>query len=156
MKYDCLDTDLGRILLVSDEQGIRLARIERRGRERRVSAEWRRDPDALAEACRQMREYLAGQRTQFDLPLAPAGTEFQKKVWSELRRIPYGETISYGELARRVGNPRGARSVGAANGRNPLPVLIPCHRVIGSNGDLVGYGGGLPMKRSLMELETRA
>ena len=94
--------------------------------------------------------------SEFDLPLALEGTEFQRQVWGELRRIPFGETISYGELAARIGKPTASRAVGAANGRNPLPVVVPCHRVIGSSGRLVGYGGGLTTKQALLDLEQRA
>ena len=107
----------------------------------------------LDEAQRQLTEYFSGRRREFDLPLAPAGTEFQRAVWTALRAIPYGETISYGELARRLGRPRAARAVGTANGRNPIPIVIPCHRVVGADGSLVGYGGGLDIKRRLLELE---
>lgn len=114
----------------------------------------RSDGDAvLAEAERQLEGYFAGELRGFDLPLAPSGTEFQLQVWGELLNIPYGATISYGELARRVGDPKGARAVGAANGQNPISIIIPCHRVIGANGSLIGYGGGLDRKRFLLELE---
>ena len=102
-----------------------------------------------------MREYFSGRRTEFDLPLAPEGTEFQRTVWRHLQDIPYGQTISYGELAKRVGNPKASRAVGAANGCNPLPIVIPCHRVIGANGKLTGFGGGLPTKEMLLSLEAR-
>lgn len=105
------------------------------------------------EASRQLAAYFARELQQFDLPLRPTGTEFQMIVWRALREIPYGTTISYGELARRVGNPAASRAVGLANGRNPIPVVIPCHRVIGANGKLVGFGGGLPRKVTLLELE---
>ena len=101
----------------------------------------------------QLDEYFAGTRTRFDLPLRLHGTPFQVEVWEQLRRIPYGETISYGELARRVGNANASRAVGLANGQNPLPIVVPCHRVIGANGKLTGYGGGLPIKARLLELE---
>ena len=107
----------------------------------------------LDEARRQLDAYFAGELREFDLPLAPAGSEFQLGVWRELAKIPYGETISYGELATRVGDPTKARAVGAANGRNPLPVVVPCHRVIGADGSLTGFGGGLDRKRRLLELE---
>jgi methylated-DNA-[protein]-cysteine S-methyltransferase len=110
---------------------------------------------ALARAAEQLAEYFAGRRRRFDLPLAPAGTDFQRSVWQGLREIPYGTTLSYGELARRVGRPRAVRAVGAANGANPLPVIVPCHRVIGANGRLTGFGGGLPAKMALLELEGR-
>lgn len=108
----------------------------------------------LAATRRQLEEYFAGRRTSFDLPLAPQGTSFQLRVWEELRRIPYGQTISYGELARRVGLPRAARAVGAANGANPLPIVVPCHRVIGANGTLTGFGGGIEAKAELLAIES--
>lgn len=106
-------------------------------------------------ARRQLEEYFAGDRTEFDLPLAPRGTSFQHRVWRAVRDIPFGETISYGELADIVGNPRAARAVGAANKRNPLPIVIPCHRVIGSSGLLTGFAGGLPTKQALLDHESR-
>ena len=108
---------------------------------------------AFKEPIRQLQAYFAGELENFDLPLGPQGTPFQQKVWNELCRIPYGQTISYGELAKRIGNPNASRAVGLANGSNPIPILIPCHRVIGSSGKLVGYGGGLELKRRLLELE---
>jgi methylated-DNA-[protein]-cysteine S-methyltransferase len=108
----------------------------------------------LAEATRQLRAYFARKLQHFELPLAPAGTPFQLDVWHALETIPYGDTWSYSELARRIGRPAAIRAVGAANGRNPLPIVIPCHRVIGSNGKLVGFGGGLPVKQFLLELEN--
>ncbi len=107
----------------------------------------------LKEACRQLEAYFAGRLTDFSVPLAPRGTPFQLTVWSALRQIPYGETRSYRELAASVGRPAAVRAVGAANGRNPIPIFIPCHRVIGSDGRLVGFGGGLETKRKLLDLE---
>jgi methylated-DNA-[protein]-cysteine S-methyltransferase len=107
----------------------------------------------VAEAVRQLSEYFAGERKEFDFPLAPEGTEFQRAVWKRLQEIPYGQTISYGELARRVGNPKASRAVGAANGKNPIPIVIPCHRVIGADGKLTGFGGGLPIKEALLAIE---
>jgi methylated-DNA-[protein]-cysteine S-methyltransferase len=109
--------------------------------------------EPFATAARQLDAYFAGQLTDFDLPLAPAGTEFQRRVWDGLRAIPYGQTVSYGELARRVGNPAASRAVGLANGRNPIAIVVPCHRVIGTDGSLTGYGGGLDRKRFLLALE---
>jgi methylated-DNA-[protein]-cysteine S-methyltransferase len=109
----------------------------------------------LADAARQLNEYFAGERTDFDLPLSLDGTGFQRTVWSGLQDIPYGETISYGELARRIGQPTASRAVGLANGRNPVSIVVPCHRVVGSNGSLTGYGGGLPRKQFLLGLELR-
>jgi methylated-DNA-[protein]-cysteine S-methyltransferase len=107
------------------------------------------------EAVRQLGEYFAGERTSFDLPLRPVGSDFELAVWAQLTRIPYGETRSYGQIARAVGEPGGAQAVGAANGRNPLAIVVPCHRVIGADGSLVGFGGGLPRKRFLLDLEQR-
>jgi methylated-DNA-[protein]-cysteine S-methyltransferase len=109
---------------------------------------------ALDAAAAQLREYLAGERTDFDLRLLPHGNEFEQAVWAELLRIPYGETTSYGEIARRIGHPGAARAVGRANGRNPIAIVVPCHRVIGSDGSLTGYGGGLDLKRALLTLEA--
>ncbi len=114
-----------------------------------------RDDGRAAEAARQLAEYFAGERTAFDLPLRPVGTGFELAVWEQLTRIPYGETRSYGHVARAVGEPGGAQAVGAANGRNPLAIVVPCHRVIGADGSLVGFGGGLPRKRFLLDLEQR-
>ena len=116
--------------------------------------EYRDETPPLGEARRQIEAYFAGELREFDLPLAPQGSGFQLRVWEELRAIPYGETISYGELAQRVGDPGAARAVGLANGRNPLPVIVPCHRVIGADGSLTGFGGGLDRKRALLELEA--
>ena len=113
-------------------------------------------PTALRDAELQLTEYFGGTRRDFDLPLSAAGTPFQRQVWEELRRIPYGETISYGELARRIGRPTASRAVGAANGRNPIAIVVPCHRVIGADGTLIGYGGGLRVKETLLSLERRA
>jgi methylated-DNA-[protein]-cysteine S-methyltransferase len=109
-------------------------------------------PPVLKETASQLDEYFAGERTDFDLPMELDGTDFQREVWNELSRIPYGETISYGELARRVGRPSAPRAVGQANGRNPIPVIVPCHRVLASNG-IGGYGGGLKVKRQLLAVE---
>lgn len=111
------------------------------------------DP-VLVAAAEQLREYFAGDRKEFELPLAPVGTEFQRTVWERLREIPYGTTITYGELARRVGNPAASRAVGLANGRNPIAIVVPCHRVIGSDGKLTGFAGGMDTKRALLELES--
>jgi methylated-DNA-[protein]-cysteine S-methyltransferase len=107
----------------------------------------------LAEAVRQLHAYFDGRLRRFDLPLDLAGTDFQRRVWLELTRIPYGETRSYSELARAIGAPKAVRAVGAANGANPIPIVVPCHRVIGAHGNLIGYGGGLPLKRRLLSLE---
>jgi methylated-DNA-[protein]-cysteine S-methyltransferase len=115
-----------------------------------------RSDEGFDSVVRQLGEYFAGERTAFDLPLRPVGSDFELAVWDQLTRIPYGETRSYGFVARAVGEPGGAQAVGAANGRNPLAVVVPCHRVIGADGSLVGFGGGLPRKRFLLDLEQRA
>ncbi len=113
------------------------------------------DQDGFAEPARQLAEYFAGERTDFDLELRMTGTGFQRRVWAALREIPYGETESYGELAQRIGDPGASRAVGLANGKNPVGIIVPCHRVIGANGSLTGYGGGLPRKQFLLDLEAR-
>ena len=115
-----------------------------------------RDDRALRSVVRELTAYFAGELREFSLPLAPVGTPFQLDVWNALRAIPYGETRSYGELAERIGRPKAVRAVGAANGANPLPIVVPCHRVIGSNGTLTGFGGGLPLKQALLALERGA
>ena len=111
--------------------------------------------ELLLRAVRELREYFAGERRDFDIPLDPAGTDFQKKVWQELRAIPYGQTRSYGDIARACSNPKAARAVGLANNKNPIPIIIPCHRVIGADGSLTGYAGGLDAKKFLLELEQK-
>jgi methylated-DNA-[protein]-cysteine S-methyltransferase len=121
-----------------------------------VDPSWSEEPCAvLDEAVAQLTDYFAGTRTDFDLPLEPAGTPFQLVVWQALREIPYAETINYGQLALRIGNRNASRAVGLANGRNPISIVVPCHRVIGANGSLTGYGGGLERKRTLLDLELR-
>ena len=157
MNYAYLDTPVGTLLIAGDASAVLQITFPSRGKAAKAEAGWvesQRGP--VAEAVRQLREYFAGERTEFDLPLAPRGTEFQRSVWRQLRGIPYGETISYGELARRVGNPKASRAVGSANGKNPLPIVIPCHRVIAGDGTLGGFGGGLPTKQTLLALEQGA
>jgi methylated-DNA-[protein]-cysteine S-methyltransferase len=151
--YAVLESPIGPLLLSGTDAGLSAIEFAHNGRPAPPGAGWREDRTAQAEALRQLAAYFAGELREFDLPLAPRGTTFQLAVWRELQRIPYGETISYAELARRVGRPRTVRAVGAANGRNPLPVVIPCHRVIGSDGRLTGYAGGLDLKRRLLALE---
>jgi methylated-DNA-[protein]-cysteine S-methyltransferase len=146
-----LDTPIGRLVLECDGDvliGLRLPNDRRHSRRRDVDDV----PPVLKEAASQLEEYFAGERIEFDLPMELDGTAFQREVWAELTRIPYGKTISYGELARRVGRPSGPRAVGQANGRNPIAIIVPCHRVLASNG-IGGYGGGLRVKRALLELE---
>lgn len=153
--YTHFDSPVGTLLLVADAEGLREINFPKDGRTAAPDAAWRENASVLREPICQLQEYFAGKREDFDLPLAPQGTPFQQQVWKQLCRIPYGETISYGELARRIGNPNASRAVGLANGSNPIPIIIPCHRVIGSNGKLTGYGGGLPIKEKLLALEQR-
>jgi methylated-DNA-[protein]-cysteine S-methyltransferase len=157
MKYCYTDTPIGSLLIAGDENAIHLIAFPEAGKPHEPRAGWTESgADPLSEAVRQLREYFAGKRRDFDLPLAPEGTTFQRRVWRELQAIPYGETISYGELARRVGNPKASRAVGSANGKNQIPIVIPCHRVIASDGGLGGFGGGLPVKEKLLALEKSA
>lgn len=160
MRFVEIDSPVGPMRLAADERGLR--RIDflsdpaaRPAGWARLARDGRGAPPPLCAAVAQLEAYFAGRLRDFDLPLAPEGTDFQLRVWRALGEIPYGSTISYGALARRVGNPRASRAVGLANGRNPIPIVIPCHRVIGGDGSLVGYGGGLPIKRSLLALEAR-
>jgi methylated-DNA-[protein]-cysteine S-methyltransferase len=142
-----VDTPIGTLWLSRDEHG--LARIDFHGRDDAPSA----DP-LLAEAEAQLHAYFAGERQRFELPLSPRGTDFQRSVWAAVEAIPYGATTTYSALAATIGRPSAWRAVGAANGRNPLPLVIPCHRVLGAAGGLTGYGGGLERKRALLDLES--
>jgi methylated-DNA-[protein]-cysteine S-methyltransferase len=153
VQYRFLDSPIGPLLLAGDPAGVRFL-LFGNGR-RRVTPEpdWQLDTGWLKEPARQLTSYFRGTLREFDVPVAPSGTEFQRRVWSALQRIPYGDTITYGELARALGNPNAVRAVGLANGANPISIIIPCHRVIGSNGSLVGYGGGLATKQALLALE---
>jgi methylated-DNA-[protein]-cysteine S-methyltransferase len=144
---------VGPLLLAAEEMGLRLVWFLRGRRTRTPDAAWREDPAFFADVLRQLNAYFAGELRDFDIPLLFEGTDFQKKVWKNLTAIPYGETISYGQLAKKIGDPKAVRAVGAANGQNPIPIIVPCHRVIGSDGSLTGFGGGLENKRKLLELE---
>jgi len=150
-----IESPLGPLLLVADEAGLREIRFVNGRHPTQPESSWQEDRAPLSETIRQLQAYFAGELESFDLQLAPEGTPFQLEVWLRLCDIPYGETISYGELAGRIGNPKASRAVGLANGSNPIPIVIPCHRVIGSNGKLTGYGGGLPLKEKLLALERR-
>jgi methylated-DNA-[protein]-cysteine S-methyltransferase len=152
MSYSYLDTPVGVLLLAANEDGLREITFSKHPRVPPKS-DWQEAPAGFSEAIRQLRAYFAGELEEFRIRLAPQGTEFQQRVWTELSRIPYGQTVSYGELARRIGSPNACRAVGLANGSNPIPIIIPCHRVIGANGKLTGYGGGLPVKEKLLALE---
>jgi methylated-DNA-[protein]-cysteine S-methyltransferase len=152
MFHSVFASPVGELLLVSNGEALTALHL----------APWkppegsRQDDVLLGPAREQLRAYFAGELFDFDLPLAPAGTAFQRRVWDELQRIPFGRTVSYGEIARRLGVPGAARPVGAANGRNPIAIVVPCHRVIGTDGTLTGYGGGLARKRWLLDHEAGA
>jgi methylated-DNA-[protein]-cysteine S-methyltransferase len=153
--YTQIESPLGPLLLAADDAGLRQILFVNGRHPAKPESTWKKDRAALTETIRQLQAYFAGELENFDLQLAPVGTPFQLAVWRRLTDIPYGETISYGELASRMGNPKASRAVGLANGSNPIPIVIPCHRVIGSNGKLTGYGGGLPIKEKLLALERR-
>ena len=150
--YSIYEGPEGPLLVAVDDDG-RVVRLHFVDGPLPLGTDWHEDADALQTVTRQLDEYFAGDRTDFDLELAAQGTPFQLDVWRQLSRIPYGETISYGELAKRVDRPGAARAVGAANGQNPIAIIVPCHRVIGADGSLIGFGGGLPWKRWLLNRE---
>jgi methylated-DNA-[protein]-cysteine S-methyltransferase len=153
--WTVLPSPIGDLLLTAEDGAItRLHMTPTDGGAHTPAAGWRRDGGGVLQAAAdQLEAYFAGELHDFDLPLAPAGSPFQLRVWSALREIPYGTVTSYGQLALRLGHPTGARAVGLANGRNPISIIVPCHRVIGADGTLVGYGGGLDRKRHLLTLE---
>ena len=152
--YTTMKTPIGEIRLLSD--GSALTGLYMGSYGPKPAKTWQHGGVLIVKAEKQLREYFNGTRKAFDLPLAGEGTAFQKTVWKALCDIPYGETINYGELARRIGQPKAARAVGLANGSNPISIVVPCHRVIGANGTLTGYGGGLPRKKWLLEHEGGA
>jgi len=153
--YTHMASPIGPLLLVADGSGLRQIIFATNGRPAEPKPDWKYDSLPFRELTRQLEAYFAGKLETFDRTLVPEGTPFQQKVWAELCHIPYGTTISYGQLAGRIGNPKGSRAVGLANGSNPIPIVIPCHRVIGSNGKLTGYGGGLHIKEKLLALEKK-
>ena len=150
------DSPVGRLLLAGDAAGLRRVHFQSGPRPLRAAEGWRKSAAPFQTALAQLDEYFRGVRRAFTLPLAPVGTAFQLAVWEALTAIPYGETLSYGELARHLGRAGSARAVGLANGANPLPIIVPCHRVIGTDGSLIGFGGGLDIKRALLALEGAA
>lgn len=153
MNYTYLDTPIGELLLVGDQNVLQELGFPDGPKRRRAEPGWELRDMLFTEAKSQLNDYFSGALRTFSLPLKPSGTPFQLSVLQQLQKIPYGETVSYGEIAARLGKPKAIRAVGAANGRNPIPVIIPCHRVIGSNGKLTGFGGGLPTKAALLKLE---
>jgi methylated-DNA-[protein]-cysteine S-methyltransferase len=155
IRYARIHTPLGSLLATAEGDKLTGLYFEGGRHAPGVSPEWREDPShpALRRCATQVAAYLEGKSQQFDLPLEPSGTPFQQRVWKEIARIPYGATITYSELAKRAGSPRSARAAGAATGRNPLSIIVPCHRVVGSSGSLTGYAGGLERKQRLLALE---
>lgn len=151
LNYTMVETPIGEILVAGDDDAIHVIHFA----PAEPHDDWTRNDASLKYASVQLRSYFAGKRRDFDFPLSPRGTEFQLAVWNALREIPYGETTTYGTLAKTIGRPDAVRAVGAANGANPIPIVIPCHRVIGSTGSLTGFGGGLPVKRWLLDHEAR-
>jgi methylated-DNA-[protein]-cysteine S-methyltransferase len=147
------DSPIGRLLLSGDTTGLQQVLMDIEDKPWRIDEHWRSATDELDEVCRQLDEYFAGRRQRFELPLAPQGTVFQQAVWQALQSIPYGQTSSYSALAAKIARPKAVRAVGAANGANPIAIIIPCHRVIGRDGSLTGYAGGLPRKALLLRLE---
>ncbi len=156
MYYCYINSPVGDLLLAGDEDALRLVGFPKGSMRREPEADWIFSEKPFVDAAEQLGDYFAGKRHSFDLNLRPDGTEFQLRVLEELQRIPYGSTVSYGEIAERIGKPKAVRAVGAANGRNPIPIIIPCHRVIGSNGKMTGFGGGIPTKKALLRLELES
>lgn len=154
MYYCYLSTRIGDLLLAGDDEALCLVAFPEESVSRDPEPGWIYNEKPFAAARKQLLEYFAGDRKEFDLPLHLSGTEFQLQVLEELQRIPYGETTSYGDIAERIGRPKATRAVGAANGRNPIPIIVPCHRVIGSSGNLTGFAGGLDLKEALLRLEA--
>ncbi|WP_342380563.1 methylated-DNA--[protein]-cysteine S-methyltransferase [Myxococcus stipitatus] len=152
--YRHIESPVGVLLIAGNDAGLRLIEFQSPRHPTPRTEDWQEgDHAVLRDTQQQLGEYFAGRRRGFDLPLAPQGTEFQLQVWRELANIPFGGTISYAELALRLDKPTATRAVGAANGRNPIPIVLPCHRVIGTDGSLTGFGGGLPTKQFLLRLE---
>ena len=154
MYYCYLDTPIGELLLAGDDDALCLVSFPEGSMRRDPDPDWIYNEKPFVTARQQLTEYFAGDRREFDLPLKLNGTEFQMNVLHALQQIPYGETMSYADIAERIGRPKAVRAVGAANGRNPIPIIVPCHRVIGSHGDLTGFGGGLDTKEALLRLEA--
>jgi len=153
MRYCYVNSPIGKLFVAGDEEGLRQISFPKSKKRVKPDPDWVEDRAFLHDAVEQLERYFQGKLKKFRLKLAPAGTPFQLKALKELQKVPYGETVSYGELARRVGNPKACRAVGGVNARNPLAIVIPCHRVVGSNGNLTGFGGGLDVKQTLLDHE---
>lgn len=155
MKQYCYyQSPIGKLLLVGTDGVLEALYFSNSQEHVHISEDWQCDESCFQIALTQLAEYFAGTRREFDLKMAPKGTAFQKSVWQELQKVPFGQTASYGEIAERIGNKKASRAVGMANGKNPIPIIVPCHRVIGKDGSLTGFGGGLEVKRQLLKLEN--
>ena len=155
MKYCYCDTPIGSLLIAGDKEGIKLINFPKGSQKKKPLPAWTEDSSFFQRAVTEFKKYFTGELKKFSVPIVLEGTPFQLSVWKELKKISYGTTTNYGELACSIGNPKAARAVGMANRCNPIPVIIPCHRVIGKNGSLTGFGGGLPTKQKLLELEKK-
>lgn len=155
-RYCYCDSPIGRMLLVGEKGVLEELHFANSTEQLQIPTEWQKDESYFEETLRQLHQYFNGERREFDLPIAAKGTPFQEQVWRELRKIPYGETSNYGAIAERIGNPKACRAVGMANSKNPIPIIIPCHRIIGKNGSLTGFGGGLDVKKQLLDLEQES
>jgi len=151
--YDIISSPIGDLLLVASENGLKEIRFEAENQNFQIDQEWIFSPEKLQQVKRELNEYFTGERTSFSIPLSPEGTPFQKQIWKELQSIPYGKTCSYQDIANQIQKPNSCRAVGMANGKNPIPIIIPCHRIIGKNGKLVDYAGGLHKKLKLLQIE---
>lgn len=154
--YCYCDSPIGRMLLAGKNGVLEELHFPKATEQLEIPADWQKNETGFGEILHQLKQYFAGNRREFDLTVAPQGTPFQERVWQELCRIPYGETASYGAIAARIGNPKACRAVGMANSKNPIPIIIPCHRIIGKDGSLTGFGGGLAVKKQLLDLERQS
>jgi methylated-DNA-[protein]-cysteine S-methyltransferase len=154
LKHYChYHSPIGKLLLIGCDGVLEELHFPNSQEKKTIPDDWQYNEASFEEALSQLTEYFAGKRQNFDLKISPEGTAFQKMVWQELQNIPFGKTVCYGDIAERIGKPKASRAVGMANGKNPLPIVVPCHRVIGKNGSLTGFGGGLEIKKQLLKLE---
>ncbi len=155
MKQYCYYQSLiGRLLLIGENGLLEELHFPNTAEKTVIGENWHQDEECFADVLQQLGEYFTGDRQRFEVKMNPKATDFQRKVWQELQQIPYGKTASYGEIAKRIDNPKACRAVGGANGKNPIPIIIPCHRIIGNDGSLTGFGGGLELKKKLLRLEN--
>ena len=155
MKHYCYcHTPIGQLLLIGENGLLEQIHFPNSAERTAIADNWHHDEEFFADVLQQLNEYFAGSRQNFKVKMCLKGTDFQRQVWQELQQIPYGKTASYGDIAKRINNPKACRAVGAANGKNPIPIIIPCHRIIGNDGSLTGFGGGLELKKTLLDLES--